>query len=181
MILEAAAIAFLISQPACGGVKPDSELAIKMMATAAVESRGNTLIIGINGVPKNQREKKFNTPEEATAFVRELDAKGIDYDAGLFQINKKYSFAKYRLNGVTAFNACENARAAAEHLRDDFKTVSNLASRIYNCGGIDCGKDYATYVDAAAMRIREAAHATAVVKPRRPPVRVLAFSSPQRD
>ena len=180
MILTATAVALLLARPDCGAVKPalERELLTRLIATATVESGFDSLMIGVNGVPQSERMHRFQTKAEALAFARDLDRRHIDYDAGLFQENRKYGFVSDGLTPETAFDECANARAAVHHLRTNYAQIHNMASRLYNCGGLGCGQQYAALVDAAALRLRDAAYATRTLAVAATPSRVSIEDEP---
>jgi hypothetical protein len=112
--------------------------------------------IHINGSAGDTRH--YATEQDAITAARALDAAGIDFDAGLMQVNR-WQFAHHglTLRIGSAFDGCASMRAGADHLADDVRSVWNLASRRYNCGGITCGAAYASRVDALVPRVGAAA------------------------
>ena len=154
--LTLAAVTALALSPACGGAGPDSDFARRLVATAQAESGLDPYTIHINGSASATRH--YATEWDAIDAARALDAAGTDYDAGLMQINRR-QFAHHglTLSIGSAFDGCTSMRAGADHLADDVRSVWNLASRRYNCGGITCGATYARRVDALVSRAGAAA------------------------
>jgi hypothetical protein len=155
-VLTVAAVTALALSPACGGAGPDSDFARRLVATAQAESGLDPYTIHINGSAGGTRH--YATEQDAVTAARALDAAGTDYDAGLLQINRR-QFAHYglTLNIGGAFDGCTSMRVGADHLAGDVRSVWNLASRHYNCGGITCGAAYARRVDALVSRVGVAA------------------------
>jgi hypothetical protein len=155
-VLTVAAVTALALSPACGGAGPDSDFARRLVATAQAESGLDPYTIYIDGPGGGARH--FGTEQDAITAARALDASGVDFDAGLMQVNRR-QFAHHRLTLCigSAFDGCTSMRAGADHLADDVRSVWNLASRRYNCGGITCGAAYARRVDALVSRASAAA------------------------
>jgi soluble lytic murein transglycosylase-like protein len=155
-VLTLAAVAALALSPACGGAGPDSDFARRLVATAQAESGLDPYTIYIDGPGGGARH--FGTEQDAITAARALDAAGVDFDAGLMQVNRR-QFAHHglTLSIGSAFDGCTSMRAGADHLADDVRSVWNLASRRYNCGGITCGAAYARRVDALVSRVGAAA------------------------
>lgn len=155
-VLTLAAVTALALSPACGGAGPDSEFARRLVATAQVESGLDPYAIHINGPGGGARH--FGTEQDAITAASALDAAGVDFDAGLMQVNRR-QFARHglTLRIGSAFDGCTSMRAGADHLANDIRSVWTLASRRYNCGGITCGAAYARRVDALVSRVGAAA------------------------
>jgi hypothetical protein len=151
-VLTVAAVTALALAPACGSAGPDSDFARRLVATAQAESGLDPYIIHINGSPGGSRH--YATEQDAITAARALDAAGVDFDAGLMQVNRR-QFAHHglTLSFGSAFDGCTSMRAGADHLADDVRSVWNLASRRYNCGDITCGAAYARRVDALVSRV----------------------------
>ena len=150
MLLSASIILALIANPACGNVPADSELARHLNATVAIESAGDPFAIGVNadvvrGLPAYR--VTATSADEATAKAVGLLAQGRHIDLGLFQISDR-QLAHHHLTVRMAFDECANTAAGAQHLADDYRAVWDLAHRRYNCGGVECGADYAMRVTA---------------------------------
>lgn len=137
-----AAFVALIARPECGG-RTDPDIVARLAVNAEQESGFNPYLIGIKG----HALPPFPDAASAARAARELDASGIDFDAGLFQINRR-QFARHGLTIETAFDPCRNAAAGSAHFLDDFRVAWTYASRRYNCGGFDCSADYASRADA---------------------------------
>jgi soluble lytic murein transglycosylase-like protein len=155
-VLTVAAVTALALAPACGSAGPDSDFARRLVATAQAESGLDPYIIHINGSPGGSRH--YATEQDAITAARALDAAGVDFDAGLMQVNRR-QFAHHglTLSIGSVFDGCTSMRAGADHLADDVSSVWDLASRRYNCGGITCGAAYARRVDALVSRVGAAA------------------------
>jgi Transglycosylase SLT domain len=151
-VLTVAAVTALALSPACGGAGLDSDFARRLVATAQAESGLDPYSIHINGSAGGTRH--YVTEREAIDAARALDAAGVDFDAGLMQLNRR-QFGRHGLTLTigSAFDACTSMRAGADHLADDVRSVWTLASRHYNCGGITCGAAYAGRVDALVSHV----------------------------
>jgi type IV secretion system protein VirB1 len=113
--LVATAVLAMAALPECGarhGVAPE-----RLVAVATVESSRDPLAIGVNG--PNPVTLHPATKEEAVARARALLAQGRSIDLGLLQINN-VNLALLGLTVETAFDACQNLRAGAEHLAADY-------------------------------------------------------------
>jgi hypothetical protein len=151
-VLTLAAVTALALSPACGGAEPDSDFARRLIATAQAESGFDPYTVHINGSAGGTWH--YATERDAITAARALDAAGVDFDAGLMQVNRR-QFAHHglTLNIGSTFDGCTSMRAGADHLADDVRLVWSLASRRYNCGGITCGAAYARRVDALVSRV----------------------------
>jgi len=84
------------------------------------ESSGNPYAIGVVG---GRLERQPRTLNEALAATRILDAAGRDYSVGLGQVNKR-NWMKYGLATTSAFDGCQNLRAAGAILQECFGRAS---------------------------------------------------------
>lgn len=82
------------------------------------ESNFQPLAINLNGGLRLQRQPR--NLAEAVATARELMRLGIDFDAGLAQINIK-NWPSLGLDPVTVFDPCRNLKAAQDVLIDCFR------------------------------------------------------------
>ena len=177
-ILAAAAVLLLAADPRCGGAVPGSEFQSRLAAIAIHESGGDPLVIGVNadrarGLPA--ASVRSATPQDAADRATELLAQGRVIDLGLMQINSG-QLARHSLTLGTAFDACRNMAAGADHYAADVQAVWTLAHRRYNTGSTERGAAYAAGVEQVLARVRNAgsrAPATpedaAAPSPRRPP------------
>lgn len=85
-------------------------------AIARVESSMNPLAINVNGA---KLERQPRNKLEAVAWASWLIEHGHSVDLGLMQINSR-NLGALGLTAATAFEPCDNLRAAAKHLVDDF-------------------------------------------------------------
>lgn len=81
------------------------------------ESGGNHLAIGVNGGFRLKRQPKSR--EEAMTWAAWLIESGYSVDMGLGQINSR-NLSSLGLTVETVFKPCENVRAAAQLLEDNF-------------------------------------------------------------
>lgn len=146
-----------LAQSCAPGASPRTLLAI-----AHVESRFDTLAIGINR--GGALPAKPVTPSDAARTARELIASGKNIDLGLSQINS----ANLKWLGLTvddAFDPCRNLAAAARVLafnygaadtgRFDVQSRLRRALSLYNTGDSQRGfyNGYVTRVEAAAAQL----------------------------
>jgi len=89
------------------------------------ESRAKAYAIGVNG-PKRRNYQPKNL-ESAVAIVQDLIAKGIDFDAGLGQINVR-NWDWLGLTAETVFDPCTNLAAAQTVLSDCYSRASRSRS-----------------------------------------------------
>lgn len=153
--LTAAAVFALATDPRCGGARPDSEFAARLVAVSTHESGRHPFAIGVNaddarGLPPQRILSA--TQAEAVARARMLLAEGRRIDLGLMQISDR-QLARHRLSVDAAFDPCANMRAGAEHLSADFRAAWAAAHRRYNCGGFACGEVYAAGVERVLDQI----------------------------
>lgn len=95
---------------------------ITLSAIVKHESAYNQYAVGIN---KGHRLKEQpRNQSEAVAIVRDLIRKGIDFDAGLGQINVR-NWSWLGLTPETVFDPCTNLTAAQAVLRDCYVRATN--------------------------------------------------------
>lgn len=86
------------------------------------ESGGKPFVIGINrGAGKLARQPR--SIEEAIAWARWLRDRGVNFDAGLMQINSA-NWNRLGLSPETVFDPCTNIRAGAKILTDNYTDAS---------------------------------------------------------
>lgn len=151
--LTAAAVLALATDPACGGLPPGSEIAIRATAVSTHESSRDPLTINVNGPAGGTR--RFQTRAEAEAFARRLEAQGRDFDAGLMQINRR-QFARHGLTIETVFEPCRNMAAGVAHLIGDLDAVWRAAHSRYNTGDPQRGiaNGYVANIERALETVR---------------------------
>lgn len=130
-----------------------------MLALVHHESRANPFAIGINGGDKLAKQPK--TREQAVEIVKDLITKGIDFDAGLGQINVR-NWNWLNLSAETVFEPCTNLKASQTVLADCYVRATNThaagqsalqaALSCYNTGNFNRGlkNGYVHRVYAAA-------------------------------
>lgn len=154
--LSLAAVLALATDPRCGAAVPGSEFASRLAAIAIHESGGDPFVIGVNadrerGLPA--AAVRSATAQEAATRARTLIAQGRSLDLGLMQINT-VNLTRRGLTVETAFDACRNAAAGADHYADDVRAVWTLAHRRYNTGSIERGAAYAVGVEQVLARVQ---------------------------
>lgn len=154
--LGLAAVLALAADPRCGAAPAGSEFQSRLAAIALHESGGDPLVIGVNadrarGLPA--MAIRSATPQEAAAQAAALIAQGRSVDLGLMQINSG-QLAGHGLTIETAFDACRNMAAGADHYAADVQAVWSLAHRRYNTGSTERGADYAAGVEQVLNRVR---------------------------
>lgn len=87
-----------------------------MAAVVGVESGANPFAIGVVG---GALVRQPNHLAEATTTALALERGGYNFSVGVAQVNR-YNLAKYGLDYVTAFDACESLRAGSLILKDCF-------------------------------------------------------------
>ncbi|MFT0850619.1 transglycosylase SLT domain-containing protein [Achromobacter sp. F4_2707] len=89
---------------------------VTLHAVVKHESRAQQYAIGVNrkGHPLKRQPRSL---EEATAAAQRLIDQGIDFDAGLGQINVR-NWAWLKLDATTVFDPCRNLTAAQTVLAD---------------------------------------------------------------
>lgn len=164
LMLTMASIMSLATNPSCGGAKPGSDLADRLVAIALYEggdrqSFADPLIIGVNADPSRglpAASIQSMTSQEAAARAHVLLGQGRRIDLGLMQISDR-QLARHGLTVERAFDACQNMRAGAEHYRADVQTAFRLGHQIYNTGGTERGAAYAAGVEQVLARVRNPA------------------------
>jgi len=133
-----------------------------LLSIVQVESRFNTLAIGVNG--RSPRSVPATSPEDATQKAAALIAAGESVDLGLAQINSR-NLAPLGLTVAEAFDPCRNLAASARLLAGDYGRSSapvvgpQVALRttlsFYNTGtpGRGLTNGYVGKVAAAAAQI----------------------------
>lgn len=93
-----------LAQQCAPGVHPQT-----MGAIVRVESAFNPFAIGVVGA---QLVRQPANKPEAVATAKALEAAGYNFSLGVGQVNR-HNLAKYGLSIETAFDPCQNLRAAA--------------------------------------------------------------------
>lgn len=154
--LTLTAILALATDPHCGAAAPDGEFASRLAAIAIHESGGDPLVIGVNADPAHGLPAATihsATLQEAAARAGALMAQGRSIDLGLMQVNSG-QLARHGLTLETAFDACRNMAAGADHYAEDVRMVWNLAHRRYNTGSTERGSAYAASVERVLNRVQ---------------------------
>jgi len=117
-----------------------------MQALIGHESQHQPYAIGING--SNRLNRQPNTRDEAIVQAKTLRSQGIDFDAGLAQINVR-NWDWLKLNAETVFDPCTNLQAAqtvlthcytrAVKLYTDEQQALQAALSCYNTGHLERG------------------------------------------
>lgn len=127
------------------------------------ESGGRAFAIGVNHGAAQLPEQP-DTLNEAVAAARRLRAKGINFDAGLMQINSA-NWSRLGLTPENVFDPCTNVRAGATILTENYVAASKRhgpgqralleALSIYNTGNRTAGfaNGYVAKVSRQAARI----------------------------
>lgn len=89
-----------------------------MSALVKHESRGNPYAIGINKAERLKKQPKSN--DEAVEIAKDLMRRGVDFDAGLGQINVR-NFQWLGLTAESVFDPCTNLKASQVVLRDCYE------------------------------------------------------------
>jgi len=89
---------------------------VTLHAVVKHESRAQQYAIGVNR-KGHQLKGQPRSLEEATAVAQRLIDQGIDFDAGLGQINVR-NWAWLKLDATTVFDPCRNLNAAQTVLAD---------------------------------------------------------------
>jgi type IV secretion system protein VirB1 len=110
------------------------------------ESRRQPYAIGVNGGTRLERQPRSR--EEAVALARTLMAQGVDFDAGLGQINVR-NWGWLKLTAETVFEPCANLQAAQTVLTDCYsravkrhqaqQLALQAALSCYNTGNFERG------------------------------------------
>lgn len=119
---------------------------VTMMAVVRHESGGNPFAIGVNGGRRLERQPK--SLEEAVATAEWLRGQGIDFDAGLGQVNVR-NWGWLGLGARELFDPCLNLRASARILADCYaravraqgegQRALHAALSCYNTGNLTRG------------------------------------------
>jgi type IV secretion system protein VirB1 len=117
---------------------------VTMLKMLKTESSGNPLAININGGVRLAWQPR--SLPEAIVTARDLRRRGLNFDAGPWQINTK-NWHWLGLNEITVFDPCESARAAQRVLLDCFtrapatdpQVALRLALSCYNSGSFRNG------------------------------------------
>jgi len=117
-----------------------------LRAVVTGESSHNPLAININ--KGKQLVNKPKTKEEAILIVNKLLKDGVNFDAGMGQINSK-NMEWLKLSSADLFDSCKNLEAAAKVLIYCYKTASKkfgegqkslrAALSCYNTGSLERG------------------------------------------
>ena len=117
-----------------------------MQAITRHESRQHPYAIGINGDHRLKDQPRKH--QDAVALVKTLIAKGIDFDAGLGQINVR-NWEWLNLTPETVFDPCTNLQAAQTVLKHcyqraikykpDEQAALQAALSCYNTGNLERG------------------------------------------
>lgn len=110
------------------------------------ESRRQPYAIGVNSGTRLARQPRSR--EEAVALARTLMAQGVDFDAGLAQINVR-NWGWLKLTAETVFEPCANLQAAQTVLTDCYsravkrhqaqQLALQAALSCYNTGNFERG------------------------------------------
>lgn len=154
-----------------------------MTALVKHESGANPYAIGINKAERLKKQPR--SKEEAVRIAKDLLRKGIDFDAGLGQINAR-NFEWLGLSPETVFDPCTNLRASQVVLRDCYERAAkqylpgqqalSAAFSCYNTGNFRNGfaNGYVGKVYAAAgvkiPAIRSASNVRQGGQPERKPL-----------
>lgn len=120
---------------------------VTLNAVVKHESRAQRYAIGVNR-KGHQLKRQPRSLEEATAAAQKLIDQGIDFDAGLGQINVR-NWAWLKLDATTVFDPCRNLAAAQSVLADcyaralpslkDPQKALRAALSCYNTGNFNRG------------------------------------------
>ncbi|NGM85816.1 lytic transglycosylase domain-containing protein [Parapusillimonas sp. SGNA-6] len=120
---------------------------VTLLAVVKHESRAQQYAIGVNRKGHSLKRQPRNQ-EEATAAAQTLIDQGIDFDAGLGQINVR-NWAWLKLDATTVFDPCRNLAAAQNVLADcyaralpshtDPQQALRAALSCYNTGNFSRG------------------------------------------
>lgn len=125
------------------------------------ESGGNPFAIGINRGDRLERQPR--SIEEAVSWARWLQERGMNFDAGLMQINSE-NWAWLGLSPETVFDPCTNIAAGAKVLMGNYERAVRThghgqealraALSAYNTGSMTRGitNGYVARVERAAER-----------------------------
>lgn len=153
-VLTLAALATLVVDPACGGVRADTpagEAVVRhVVATIRQESGGRPLAIRDEATGESLFPA---TLADAVRLATERAARGHLLGLGLGQITGSRNLARHGLTIETAFEPCRAVAATVRHLAGDVRHVLALSSRRYNTGSIERGDAYARSVAALAAAL----------------------------
>lgn len=90
-----------------------------LAALTNIESSYNPYAIGVVG---GRLSRQPRTKAEAVAIVNEMLARGINFSAGLIQVNR-YNWAKYGLTAETVFEPCMNLAKGSDIFLECFNRV----------------------------------------------------------
>lgn len=135
-----------------------------MMLVARRESSLNPYAIAIVGGRLKYQPRNLS---EAVATAAELLRRGINFSAGLNQVNVQH-FRRFGLTAVSVFDVCENLRAGSTILSDCFELAEvkkrgageqitlRFALSCYYSGNFKTGFDhkYVQKIDLDAARLR---------------------------
>ncbi len=139
--LAVAEVLALLARAECGaGLVPLD----RMLAVVTVESGRDPLVIGVNGPGGGDLHPV--SIADAVEKARALITAGRSIDLGISQINNA-NLASHGLTVETAFDACANLHAGAEHLAADYAAAWRAAHSRYNTGTLDRGMGYASKVE----------------------------------
>lgn len=166
-----------------------------LAAVVSHESRANPFAIGVNGKATRLTRQPRNL-QEAVTTVNDLRQRGVDFDAGLGQINVR-NWRWLGLTSETVFDPCTNLRAAQRVLADCYIRASQryapgqpaliAALSCYNTGNFERGQrnGYVQKVYAQAgvkvPPIGGTAGSQATTPKPNPPRQPDAFTNPPAD
>lgn len=136
------------------------------------ESGGNHLAIGVNGGFRLKRQPR--TYQEATTWANWLIKAGHSVDMGLGQINSR-NLSLLGLTVEAVFKPCENVRAAAQLLQDNYlrakqrypddQAALRAALSAYNTGSFTAGLTYTNRLQAIQINLPKEATTWKIPKP----------------
>ena len=114
-----------------------------MSAIIQTESSGNPFAVAVVKGPSLKRQPR--SKEEAIRLIKYLENIGANYSVGLAQINKA-NFSKYKVNGVSLLDTCNNLKVAQKVLQECYAKSSHIQKTLscYYSGNFTRGfkKDY---------------------------------------
>ena len=114
-----------------------------MSAIIQTESSGNPYAIAVVRGPSLKRQPR--NKEEAIRLIKYLENIGANYSVGLAQINRA-NFSKYRVNGVSLLDTCNNLKVAQKVLQGCYAKSGHIQKTLscYYSGNFTRGfkKDY---------------------------------------
>ena len=112
-------------------------------AIIQTESSGNPFAIAVVRGPRLRRQPRDK--EEAIRLIKYLENIGANYSVGLAQINKA-NFSKYKVNGVSLLDTCNNLKVAQKVLQECYAKSGHIQKTLscYYSGNFTRGfkKDY---------------------------------------